>query len=105
MVTMVTSYFVSGYTLIIMGKLCKEYEGRRLLVLTHAITPFDELWLLNPRPYMFTTSFCHVMGSATLHHAHSPEISDVIDELADCSALNEIPKDHNNALCAKLPKC
>ena len=41
----------------------------------------------------------------SLHHDHSPEITDVIDELAHCLALKEAPRDHSNGSCVKLPKC
>ena len=64
-------------------------------MLTHAVTPFIKLWLcisLNPRPYAFVTSFYHMMGCAILRHVHSPEINDVIDELAHCSVLKEPPE-------------
>ena len=62
-------------------------------MLIHAVTPFIKLWLcisLNPRPYAFVTSFYHMMGCETLRHIHSPEINDVIDELAHCSVLKEV---------------
>ena len=84
-----------------------KFEGSPCM-LTHAVTPFFEVWLcisLNPRPYVFVTSFYHMMGSTTLRDVHSPEIDDVIDELAHCSVLKETPKDHSDGSCVKLPKC
>ena len=38
-----------------------------------------------------------------LHHDHSTETNDVIDELVQCLALKEATRDDSDGLCAKLP--
>ena len=40
----------------------------------------------------------------SLHHNHSPKIDDVIDELAHCLELKEVPRYHGNCLCVSAKR-
>ena len=64
-----------------------------LLVFVAYITKFaQKAWSISSRD-----------ACRSLRHYHSPEINDVIDELAHCLVLKEAPRDHSDGSCANLP--